>query len=493
MSERTYAHTADRPGWQAGHTRFVLVLLMMLVALFPLVVGEGADVVAYGDLVFACLVVLGNMFLRTFRDRVYGFLSPSAIAFNYTCISFALGALAFRQGWILVSPEGLEAYYHLDNRGKTTTLFSVSAVALLLALLGPARRPLRLMIRWNSGSVDRYWLFVGISFLLVFFFLDLPIAMSGRTGNFAFLPRVMGAVAITLYAGRRPMSQRMVLYLAIAAYFAVVHFEDKRMFVLYAFTLVLVEAARARDERLRLRSVVLAFMALVGAGVGVLAISVFRGYGQLGAETLFDAALLVPTYLSLERSVAMALRNFEFTATYFHSFNATDYAIRTPTELYYGASYLKPLLVAFPRELIPWKPVSVFARYTEVFYPTFREAGGSYIPNVFAEAFWNFHVVGPAAITLVFLVFNRMFSTMCVLLRSSYTPLVVLLVCGYLFAPVYYRAGELSLLAVYGGILGVVFAGIEGVHGIRPIGVSRKEGMSLESSADGQISRGDWR
>ena len=438
-------------GYSAGIRRVSLLLIMgFTVSALP-ILGRG-DAVAYSDVSFAALFVLGNLFLLTFSDRLRAFFSPSSVAFNYVCITLALGAVAFRQGWIYSAADRLGDYYALTHKSTITTLFGWSTISLLVALWATNRVP---PVKPRGRRLGGGWVSAGLGLLVLGAVIG-GVAARGLASDLIFVPQIVGVVAISLYAREKHVPWRVLTYLTCGGYLAFFQFHNKRMFVMYVLVAILIEVARARNWRFSLRTFVAVGTTFAVTLLGVAAMSVLRGHGALGATTLIGAIALLPVYFSSEAVWTLLLRNLEMSTSYFHSYNAAEHVIRNVDTLYYGMSYIKPVLVGFPREVLPGKPVSVLGAYTEEFYPAFRRIGGSFVPNVMAEMFWNVYYLSPVVIGFVFGIINRLFAGMLELLKERCRNMLVPWVAIYLLLPTYYRGGELSNVVVYGlTILGV--------------------------------------
>jgi len=423
-----------------------------------MVFGQDGDVVAYGDLVFGVALVLGNLFLLTFPDRVRTFFSPSALSFNYVFVSFALGALAYRREWIIYSGERLGDYYDLEHIAFITTIFVLFGIAVLSALWVAQNWSVRISMG-QAGSITSVWAAIGFGMMAIFSFVKITLPFLGGGGDFSILPRVMGSIAVTVYVSKTKLLYRVGVYFAITIFLAVTQSQDKRVVVFYLLTVLLLEASK-QDRPTFSPKILLAFIVTSVVLVwAVLSMSISRGYGNLDPRSHLDSVRLVPTYLKADTNLAFASRNFEFTATYFHSYNAAEYILNEPSEITLGASYLRPFLVVIPRSILPSKPSSTFGIYTRIFFSTFRGTGGSFVPNMFAESFWNFHILGALAIFLILLVLNRLFNGLYSLLKAKHTPVLIVALTIYLFMPNYLRTGDLGILAAYGGLVFIMFWG----------------------------------
>jgi hypothetical protein len=123
--------------------------------------------------------------------------------------------------------------------------------------------------------------------------------------------------------------------------------------------------------------------------------SVARGYGGIkGIDNLFDAIPTIWTYVRSDDFLSGFLANIEVSYFFFHAINAVDYVLTNPEILSFGSTLIKPVFIFIPRQIAPWKPVSIIDKYTTAYDPEIRDLGGSWPISIFSEFIWNYHVLG---------------------------------------------------------------------------------------------------
>jgi hypothetical protein len=256
-----------------------------------------------------------------------------------------------------------------------------------------------------------------------------------------------------LYLSRRAQTDaprfRIYLYLCLSIVLAAVFYDDRRLVALFLFTLLFMEWGPQAKV-----SITFAGMAKIIAATGalitlVIAMSMVRGVGEFGVSTLYSALERIPDYLMMEQRLAVFLHNFEVAPTLFHTYDAIRYVSETGDFLY-GKTILKFLFLAVPREIFESKPDSVVHLYTSALYPNFRTVGGSWVPNILAEGYWNFGYAGGLIYLVILIaildrVYIKQFHR---LLLPNALDGVLFLSC-YLYLIFLFRGSGLDLFAYY--------------------------------------------
>ena len=427
--------------------RFGIVVSLCIWAVGPQIL-HTTQVVTYAPWFYLVAVLHVNVFLWLSRDQVCSYFSPSGLMCNYVGVSFFLGSYAFAAR-IIHPVANLPAYYYFQHLPLITSYFLLSMASFLFVL--------QVTEKWDLGRrvrqvfqlrKRRYHLLLSVAALVVFARFDLSIPPWGK-GSFSMILAVWAALVITYYVSLSKNRARILVYLLLGAYFIIFNWEDKRDTVYYILVVVFVEIIHSGRFSIKLKEIISALLiVLIGIFV-VAAMSVYRGYGNYQIGTMWDAIVVTPQYFLRDDAVTLVLHNLEVTSTYFHSVQAVEY-IQDSQDYTWGSTFIKSLFVWLPRSLFPFKPRSLIELYNLTFYPDFRAIGGSYIPNLLAESFWNFGFWGGLIFTSSLLaIFNVIFYSFVSRMRNVTNVILVMYLGWYYYLLMLFRGSGLDMYTAY--------------------------------------------
>ena len=339
------------------------------------------------------------VFIRS-KGSTLSFLQPSVFGINYILISMALGALTFVSGNVILPRMISESSRW--TRGPMPIAFIAALVAVVI-------------VTSDYGEKGAAWLVPGPNPLKILTLLlaTLGTAIFGTMTNFSFVGETtagMFMLYILHVIGLRNGKIRLLFYLAAILPLTVLFAHDKRnaMFLIVPITFL---ELIVRDWRYITVKLAVRFLIVVPAVAGlVLVATVLRTPGPGGISSIGETLSAVGTHTAGRYFLGYASLNFELAYTYFHTFNAINYLLadRLPTLL--GSTYLKPLFILIPRELLEWKPWGASYVYALRFDRAYRLAGGSWAVSMIGEAFLNFRIVGAVVLPFVLRAFDGVFS-----------------------------------------------------------------------------------
>ena len=339
------------------------------------------------------------VFIRS-KGSTLSFLQPSVFGINYILISMALGALTFVSGNVVLP--------RMISESSRWTHGPIP-IAFIAALVGVV------ILISDYSEKDAAWLLPGPNPLKILTLLlaTLGTAIFGTATNFSFVGETTAGLFM-LYIlhviGLRNGRIRLLFYLAAILPLTVLFAQDKRnaMFLIVPITLL---ELIVRDWRYISVKLVLRFLIVVSAVAGlVLIATVLRTPGPGGIRSIGETLSAVRSHTAGRLFLGYASLNFELVYTYFHTFNAINYLLGDRLIPLLGSTYLKPLFILIPRDLLEWKPWEASYVYTLRFDRAYRVAGGSWAVSMVGEAFLNFRIVGAFVLPFVLRAFDGVFS-----------------------------------------------------------------------------------
>ncbi|MEO0356697.1 MAG: hypothetical protein AAF386_00130 [Pseudomonadota bacterium] len=330
------------------------------------------------------------------------FFSPATLAFFYLGGSFALGASQAPQGYVsvyLTTVIGAVEWIPLIN----SYLLACMTVIVLIAA-NSARRVNEMMaggITIQPKHNANVYIVVGCLGLVVLMFVQSPLLFGFR----------MGLVILVLYyATDKSFVLRYALYVAMLMLMLTVSFDNKREIIMCLILICLIEISRfAHPFRLNLKTILLGLGGLALVFVLIVTASIARGYGSFGTQNALSGIFYISAYVSGDFFWAAFLENIEVTHTYPAALVSIDMVLEGQLPPLLGSSLLKPLFLPFPRDIVPFKPISALQHFTLVLDPIFFRKGGSLLIPFPSEMFLNFHMGGIVVMALVFIVLERIF------------------------------------------------------------------------------------
>jgi hypothetical protein len=368
----------------------MLVIVLTVISLIPILLGNESTK-QYASLILCLYSIVG--FLIFYKPKQLAYLAtPISLIFFYTSLSLMFGAWGFENGFVIVN-QNYRDYQGWQKMDQALCLVLLCLTA-MAAVESVSQKKYQVLIPYSPFKSEKPHLLVGLP-LLIFYFIPLNLDQLGGQGDLAIMPKTVSALFVIIYSQNvNRASYRWLINLTIIFLFSTFSIEDKREAIFLIFPIVYLEVMREQKKitlglGLNYTIIVLFLTSLI------LAMSVARGYGQIaGIDNLFDAIPTIWTYLRGDDFLAGFLANIEVSYFFFHAINSVDYVLNNPDVLSFGSTIIKPAFLFIPRQIAPWKPVSIIDKYTTAYDPEIRDIGGSWPISMFSEFIWNFHFFG---------------------------------------------------------------------------------------------------
>lgn len=344
-------------------------------------------------------------------DRWLFIFSPSFVTVSYMAINNCLGAYFFSIGRV-VPRENYRAYLEWTNLGCVVAfILCANLMVLLQYLLTPkafTSNPREAQCATNVTFAEKV-LVIGFCGGMIFFFskVDVDFSVLGALGSFSIIPKTLAALLIVLVLVKSRQRGRFTVYLLIFIYFASFSSYDKRDAIFLIAPMLLIECFSTQRLQLRLQHLILVAGFSVMGFVLILMMSIYRGDGGYQPQRFLDTRHYVLEYVGSPNFYEILGTNLEYNYVLFHSHQAIKYVYESPELLLYGSTFLKPLFITLPKELFPNKPKSIGHHYTSHHSPQYWKAGGSWTSSIYADFFWNFHVLGLLVLLPIYYLMNR--------------------------------------------------------------------------------------
>ena len=359
------------------------------------------------------------------EDRWLFIMSPSFVTVSYMAINNCLGAYFFSMG-VVTPQENYQSYLEWTNLGWIAAFFLCANLVVLLPYLltkkASTSNPRKVPCATNTPLAEKVKVIViGFFGVVILFFsaLELDLSVLGGVGNFSIIPKTLAALLIVLVLVKSRQRGRFAVYLLILLYFASFSSEDKRDAIFLIAPVLLIECLSTHRVQLRPRHLILAAGFSVVCFVLILMMSIYRGYGEFHPKSFLDTRHYLIEYVEDPDFYKYLGNNMEFNYLFFHSHQAIEYVYNSSDILLYGSTFLKPLFFTLPRDLFPNKPQSIVHHYTNYHDPQYRAAGGSWAITMYADFFWNFHVLGLLVFLPVFYLINRCYLILAYSIRQQ--------------------------------------------------------------------------
>ena len=357
------------------------------------------------------------------EDRWLFILSPSFVTVSYMAINNCLGAYSFSMA--IVSPtENYLSYLEWTNLGWASAFILCANLVVLLPWLLTKRAftsdPRKAQNAATTPLAEKV-VVIGFCGGIILFFREtaLDFSVLGGEGSFSIIPLMLAALTIALVLAKSKQRGRFVAYLLILLYFASFSSEDKREAFFLIAPVLLIECLSMPRLQLRLQHITLAAGFAVVSFVLILMMSIYRGYGEYHPQSFLDTRRYLLEYVESPSFYANLGNNFEYNYVFFHSHQAIIDIYTSPDMLLYGQTFLKPLFLPLPKEWFPNKPKSIVHHYTNYHNSQYRAAGGSWTSTMYADFFWNFHVLGLLVLLPVFYLINRCYLVLAYSIRQG--------------------------------------------------------------------------
>jgi hypothetical protein len=257
---------------------------------------------------------------------------------------------------------------------------------------------------------DRHLLLASLIFLVSIFFEINLSYFGGNEGLFNFPFILMAFIILSINISGFRSFKKIGIYLFCIILFISKFYGSKREIFFVLITIGIIESSKTiKPFKLNLKKCIIIFLALSCILLIVLISSILRGYGGFGDINIFEALFYVDDYLQNPKIISYLLNNLEISYGYFHTMNVFELIETSKISYTYGETLIKPLFIAFPREVFKFKPDSMVSIYTTAFDPSFRKAGGSFPVNFVSEVFLNLWYFGLVFLLFLFKYLNRVY------------------------------------------------------------------------------------
>tara|TARA_Y100000741_G_C18256475_1_gene559151 strand:- start:695 stop:2080 length:1386 start_codon:yes stop_codon:yes gene_type:complete len=437
-------------------------IFLLFFTLTPLLLSN--DIAKEYSYIFFLIQLLTITLINYSRRHLLYFLSPVNLLIYYVNGSFLVASLAFVNNVVFPSEYLMTfdswRYFNISLFYVLITTYSLFYLDYLLS------SSYKSIIQEKRFVINKKFqiniLVVSACLFIVFFFFPLSVGAIGGSGNMSYVPMAVASLNVFYLLAVNKMRYRLIAYLAIIGFFAIISYSSKREAIFFIFPLLLIEAV-VFSKKVNLKE----FVSMIGVGAVmvflILGMSVMRGYGSTGPEDRVDLISVLPAiirYIGMNDFIKYFLLNIEVNYTFFHSFNAMEFVMNDTNLVAYGSTIYKTLFIIFPRSLFSFiKPDSFIHLYTYAYSPSLRAAGGSYPPNLYAEMFWNFHFSGFVIMNIVFFGLTKIYAYTLKKINQGHFFKYNYLIFIYLFLVTYYRGSGLDMFAVY-AIFALLFSSI---------------------------------
>lgn len=363
-----------------------------LFSFIPLLLGNDLSK-EYGFIIIGFVASIWLMDARNKKDMLI-FAEPSSLIVTYTLLSIFFGSIGYQYEFVL-DERGEQSWYQSWRYCHVALAFYILSMSILINGSNRDYKINSLLIN-HARSIDIEWEkfnLIPLIVLIPFFFIELNLDLLGGSGDLSILPKTLAAILIFVNLQGQRLLIRFVVYFAIIVFFVTFSINDKREAIFLVFPIAWLEFLRIRYSLKFAASVVL-LSVLFCLLILVLLMSISRGYGGFGEfDSILEAAPYLLKYASSDQFVGGLLNNVEASSFFFNGMNAINYVLEKDVYTF-GSTLIKFLFVLIPRDVFPNKPNSIIEIYTTAYDPAYRLIGGSDPINMFAEYFWNFHLIG---------------------------------------------------------------------------------------------------
>ena len=396
--------------------------------------------------IFFTIVLFNAYVYLTSGGDLVSFFHPSAICLNYVYVSMMLGGWAFISDNVVLAEMTSGAAQWIDS--LVPPMF-IALVVCAVILVSDYRKK---EVAWRVPEPTYFTItMLGCS---IFVIGHLTVVFDARFAN-----QIITALFFlyVLYVAALPhRTTRILLYLIVLVPLVFMFAHDKRDAIFLILPIFFLEFIISGKLKVHLKHVIAVLMLIPVVAVLILCATVMRTPEVFDIKSIFDIYSAVLEYLSFDDFLGYYFLNLELTYTYFHTINALNYAFTDQIPAFLGTTYVKPLFILVPRELVEWKPHSAVHHYTLFYNPEYRWAGGSFAVSMIGEAALNFRMFGAVVCALILRVFDGIFARF-VLIRTTKNVLFAVAALYFFVSFMNYARGSgLSLSLVL--FLVVIFA-----------------------------------
>ena len=437
-------------------SRLVCQLLSILIIVLSLLMTSDSSKEFLPYLYSGQLLVL---YIYLFRFKyLYSYFTFTMLFISYLDLSMALGGYAFNNEQVMPKIN-YEYYLDWENTDFITTfillvnliLFNIEDIFFRKKYQDSFNK--KKVVRINPTMVNVSIVLLS-SFILLFYFIPLDVALLGGSGDVSIVPMSIAALMVIYLLIFYEYKFAIIISIGIVIFFASFSFDNKREAVFLIFPIIMMYAILMKlkiNKKILLLYTPLLLALLI---LFILVMSITRAGWD--SESIWMSFSFIENYLSDDLLWAYFYQDIEVSYMFFHTYQSIEYILADSSLLTYGATFFKFLFLFIPLDIIE-KPASFVHLYTTHLDSAYRSSGGSWAPNLISEFFWNFHVFGIVAISAIFFWINRLYY----ILHKSIITGVVTFKPWYLYSVTllvsFYRGSGSNLFFFY-LVIGVFFS-----------------------------------
>ena len=429
----------------------IFIFLLGLIALTR----NGAELISILPFLYLGVFLASNYAIYYKKDLSLSYFYPSSIMVLYVSFFFFMGSLAFKEELVQMDFANQFEYYYFENIGIISFYFICAICVTLISSMLSKKVFSVSTSRSNvvKAAADkplyakRRSLLLSVIVIILTLLIEIP--LPGGTGSFSSTFFMFAIIHISYFLKLNGHKHRIIIYALFGVFLSVFFYSDRRLLFLYGFIVCFMEVFDKRPYKIKIRNIVIFAIIVVSLITTNIAMAIHRGVGSFGSKSVIDAFTYVDEYIKSNWAKTMLFHNFEGPATMFHSYNGVNYMLQNG-DYRYGLTLIKVLFLPVPRETFPDKPRSMVDEYTTTFYPAFRDEGGSYVPNFYAEAFWNFGFIGGLEFLFaVFYCFDILYFKWITRLRSEVKVENVFFLSSFAFLPFLFRGSGFDIYGLF--------------------------------------------
>jgi hypothetical protein len=392
------------------------------------------------------LQLIGLMLFLLDKNSFIYILNPISISLLYVLFSFMLGSWAFSNDLVYSASNLIKAKNWIYFKESTTLVLIFNFTLFILLVKLKHIEIVTLKDRYILIERAKILLFSTLCVTFPFLFIEIDLSIVGGSGGISIIPKSILCLVFIFYCAVNKFRFRYLLYLLILLLFAMFSSEDKRDAIFLIFPIILLEAI-FNDFKITFKNLI--WIGVLGLFLFSLIVlmSITRGYGSYETTSFVESLQYFFLYINSDFFLISFLNNIEVNYTYFHTLQAIEYIFTDSDLMTYGTTLIKFIFLLLPRSVFTFKPDSFIDTYTNVFDSAFREIGGSWPPNFYAELFWNFHYLSIVTLPLIYYLFHVTYIN-CIRNITSviYSKSIVCVYFVYLFLS-FIRGSGFDLLA----------------------------------------------
>lgn len=384
------------------------------------------------------------------KDRWLFMLSPSFVTASYIAINNFLGGYVFSIK-IVDSEENYQSHLDWQNLDWIVVFIIFANLFIIFShfCVGKSRISRTKKLELNDPLSDFFIIIFCIIIILYFAKEDLIFPLFEQGGSFSEIPQTLAGISIVIALKNQKKHIRYVAYLLLIVMFASFSSFDKRISIFLLMPMVLIECLRMEQPRFNIKSLVMMFLLSSVVFMLVIMMSIYRGYGDYDSVSFFDTYKYIFDYMNKDRFVYFIGNNLEYSYIFYHLHQAIEYMLDSQKQLLYGSTFLKILFVFIPRSFVPFKPESIVTHYTQYHDWDLHSAGGSWASTIYADFFWNFHMLGLLGLFVCYYFATRCYFALIYRLRQEVRYQYLLALFAYQYMLTLIRGSGFDLYFVF--------------------------------------------